>query len=72
MALVVVIDGDLEDHVEQDMRRWWGHACKKHVHCGEVFFEVSGKFKLYDGVERLASFGVSAHVGRRALRPEDR
>jgi hypothetical protein len=67
MALVVIIDGDLPAHAEQDMRRWWSYGCKKHVHKNDVFFEVAGKFKLYEGVKRLASFGVKAHVGRRKL-----
>jgi hypothetical protein len=64
MALVVVIDGEIHPHAEQDMRRWWGGACKKHVRDGVTFFEVAGKFRMYDGVKRLASFGVKAHVGR--------
>lgn len=66
MALVVVIDSELPTHAEQDMRRWWGGGIK-HVKGKDVFFEVAGKFKLYDGVKRLASFGVKAHVGRRPL-----
>lgn len=67
MALVVVIDSGLSHFAEADMRRWWGNACKKHVKGSDVFFEVAGKFKLYEGVKRLASFGVKAHVGRRKL-----
>jgi hypothetical protein len=67
MALVVIIDSDLSAYAETDMRRWWCHSCKKHVRDGVTFFEVAGKFKLYEGVKRLASFGVKAHVGRRKL-----
>lgn len=67
MALVVVIDDGLTDHAEKDMRRWWGNNCKKHVRNGVTFFEVAGKFRMYDGVKRLASFGVKAHVGRQTL-----
>jgi hypothetical protein len=67
MALVVVIDEGLTQHAEYDMRRWWGNAVKKHVRDGVTFFEVAGKFKLYEGVKRFASFGVKAHVGRQKL-----
>jgi len=67
MTLVVVIDGELPDYAEQDMRRWWSFRCKKHIKNGDVFFEVAGKFKLYEGVKRLASFDVEAHVGRRDI-----
>jgi len=67
MALVVIIDADLTEHAETDMRRWWGNECKRHRDESGVFFEVPGKFKLYEGVKRFASFGVKAHVGRRKL-----
>ncbi len=67
MALVVLIEtpDKLDDYAEQDMRRWWGHHCRKHTGHGEVFFIVPGKFRLYEGVKRLASFGIKARVARR-------
>lgn len=69
MALVVLIDepDKLDDHTEQDMRRWWRQHAKKHVREGEVFFEVMGKLNLYGGCKRLWSFGVPARVVRRAI-----
>jgi hypothetical protein len=67
MALVVLIEDGLTDHAERDMRRWWGGNCKKRVANGETYFEVCGKFRLYEGVKRLASFGVRARIARRRL-----
>jgi hypothetical protein len=64
---VVLISGELDEFTETDMRRWWHNHCKKHVVSGETFFEVQGRLNLYGGVERLASFGVSARVARRAV-----
>jgi hypothetical protein len=68
MALVVLIEtpGKLDGYIEQDMRRWWRNHCRKHTTLnGEIFFIVPGKFNLYEGVKRLASFGVKARVARR-------
>ena len=66
MALVVLIENPekLDDYVEQDMRRWWQHRCRKIVSGGKTYFIVPGKFYLYEGVKRLASFGVKARVAR--------
>lgn len=49
------------DHVEQDMRRWWRHRCKIDRRPHEIFIEVSTPVKLnvYEGIKRLASFGVT-------------
>lgn len=65
--LVVLIESALEPIVEADMRRWWRDRCKKHVVHGETYFEVATpiRFNCYEGVKRLASFGVRARVARR-------
>jgi len=67
MALVILVEtpDKLEDYIEQDMRRWWGGHCLKRERNSETLFIVPGKFKLYEGVKRLASFGVKARVVRR-------
>ena len=72
MPLVVLIENP-EDEAqaealnwgEADMRRWWDHRCVKVERDGEVWFEVAGRFKLYEGVKRWASFGVKARIARR-------
>lgn len=74
MSLVVLIEKPdmLTDFVETDMRRWWGHSALKKCVNGEVYFCVSGKFKLYEGAKRLGSFGVKARVARRPEFPLER
>jgi len=71
MALVVLIENheDFDTYTENDMRRWWGHACKKHSQNGEVFFEFGSnvRYKTREGVRRLKSFGINAKVVRRPI-----
>ncbi len=64
--LVVLLESEIDDFTEQDMRRWWRHHCKKVTTNGETFFIVANRFNAKEGVKRLASFGVNA---RMALRP---
>lgn len=64
---VILIQDSLDEFTEQDMRRWWRGRCVKHVVKGETFFDVGEpkKLNLWEGVRRLASFGVRARVARR-------
>lgn len=77
MALVVLIEDQemfkSSEFIEQDMRRWWQNKCKKIVigtdASHEIYFDVATPkhFNLYEGVKRLASFGVKARVARRRV-----
>lgn len=69
MALVVLIESEMHEHAEADMRRWWRHHCRKHMRQGETYFEVASpvRWNAYEGVKRLASFGVKARVARRPI-----
>lgn len=56
--------------IHQDMLRWWRGRAKTHRHNGELLIEVGApkRVNLYEGVKRLASFGIKARVVRRHLR----
>jgi hypothetical protein len=70
-GLVVLIEniGELDSFTEEDMRRWWRNRCKKHSVGGEVYFEMMTpiRYNAREGVKRLESFGVKAHVARRPV-----
>lgn len=78
MALVVLIENptELTPEVETDMRRWWRGHCVKHTSRAclsadrtEVWFEVGYpvRYNVSEGVQRLASFGVTARAARRRI-----
>lgn len=57
-------------HVRTDMNRWWFSAERlRWTPDGEllVWFDPPSNFKVWKGVERLASFGVRASVVRREV-----
>ncbi len=71
MALVILIEQpeEFDEFTGEDMRRWWRYRCKKIVRSNETYFDVASpkRFNLYEGVRRLASFGVQARVARRPV-----
>jgi hypothetical protein len=66
---VILIEDELDEFTEQDMRRWWRGRCVKHVRNGEVLFEVGEpkRLNLWEGVKRFASFGIKTRVVRRKI-----
>ena len=68
MPLVIIIDSpadEYERYAKADMMRWWGGGKHSTDERGRITVDVGGsKFKLYEGVKRLKSFTIAAHVGR--------
>ncbi len=64
---VVLIEDELDEFTEADMRRWWRGKAIKRCRNGEVYFEVGlpARLNLWGGVKRLASFGIKARVAQR-------
>lgn len=65
--LVVLIESPLDQYAEAEMRRWWQYRCVKITLRGETYFSVGApkRFRVAEGVKRLASFGVKARAAIR-------
>lgn len=68
-SLVILVENQdkYDAYTRKDMTRWWRGHCKHHQRDGELYIEVTYPIRsnIYEGIKRLASFGVKARAALR-------